>query len=455
VSTRGRTARGHTVSRARGRTMRSPTPGQPHWAQVGDRVISWTTAGHRSGTPDERAGDLFLVTQVGRAFQDEHPEVRPVLDHGRHLVVEHLDPSLVTATTCWRAEALPENQVVVDVPQVQAARRRDPATDELLSSLSPATYDDDVTWLASLPTRHSTSGGFMQAADWAATRLAATGCDVTRMPVPVGAGQSQNVIGDRPAPGEAAADLVIVTAHLDSVNAAGGPSAPAPGADDNASGCAGVLALAEALGARTWASDLRLVLFGGEEQGLIGSTRYVASLPTAERQRVRAVLNMDMIATRNTPTPAVLIEGAAVSTALIDDLVAAAGTYTALRVETSLSPFASDHVPFIDAGMPALLTIEGADSANGNVHTAQDTLDHLDHGLALEILRMNLAALAGWLGPAMSSPRPAGSVVARAAGRLDVFALGPGGTMLHKSWDGERWLPGVTEYADLGRPPVG
>ena len=91
-----------------------------------------------------------------------------------------------------------------------------------------------------------------------------------------------------------------------------------------------------------------------------------------------------MIATRNTVEPAVLLEGAPLSSSLIDDLATAAATYTSLRVETSLDAFASDHVPFLEAGVPAVLTIEGADSANANIHTAQDTMQHIDVALARE-----------------------------------------------------------------------
>ena len=49
------------------------------------------------------------------------------------------------------------------------------------------------------------------------------------------------------------------------------------------------------------------------------------------------------------------------SQALMNDLTDAAHDYTSLAVQTSLNPFASDHVPFINASLPALLTIEGAD----------------------------------------------------------------------------------------------
>jgi Zn-dependent M28 family amino/carboxypeptidase len=127
-------------------------------------------------------------------------------------------------------------------------------------------------------------------------------------------------------------------------------------------------------------------------------TPYVAALPDDERARIRAVLNMDMIGGRNTPEPGVLLEGAAVSQDVIDALAAAATTYTDLAVTTSLHPFNSDHVPFIDAGIPAVLTIEADDSANTRPHTAADTVAAVDPDLAMEILRMNLAYLAEALG---------------------------------------------------------
>jgi Zn-dependent M28 family amino/carboxypeptidase len=101
-----------------------------------------------------------------------------------------------------------------------------------------------------------------------------------------------------------------------------------------------------------------------------------------------------MIAGRNTGTPTVLLEGAAVSQELIDALTAAAAAHTSLAVQTSLDPFNSDHVPFLDEDIPTVLTIEGADGANVRVHTELDTVESCDVDLALEILRMNVAFVA-------------------------------------------------------------
>lgn len=413
-------------------------------ARFGEKTIVWVPAGQRLGRASRTAPGLLLVTQVGRTFQDEHPDVHLLLDHGRHLVISAADKPRRKENHCWRVEPLHPG-TVVDVPVTPAARV-DPAVTSLLSQLSPTSYQGDLTWFASLPTRHSLSPSFTTAVDFAAARMVALGYGVTRTPISVGAGACENLIGDRPGTGAAPRGLVVITAHLDSINLAGGAAASAPGADDNASGSAGVLELGRLLATRAWQHDVRLILFGGEEEGLHGSKQYVAALPAAERARIRAVLNMDMIASKNTVTPTVLLEGATVSSGQIADLATAAATYTGLKVETSLNPFASDHVPFINAGLAAVLTIEGADSANGRIHTANDKLAFLDWPLAAEILRMNAAALAGWLGPVPSTrPRPAGSVVSWAPGRLDVFVIGADSALHHKAWNGS-WH----DYESLG-----
>jgi Zn-dependent M28 family amino/carboxypeptidase len=212
---------------------------------------------------------------------------------------------------------------------------------------------------------------------------------------------SWNVIADREGHARDERGVVLVTAHLDSININGGAEAPAPGADDNGSGSAGLLEMSRAFRDHRNEHDLRFILFGGEEEGLFGSKRYVADLPAEERSRILAVVNMDMIGVLNAPARSVLIEGAPLSQRVIDTLGEAAMTYTQLAVETSLRPFASDHVSFVEAGIPAVLTIEGADSTNGNVHSDADTIDHLTYDYALEILRMNVAFVANEVGLAL------------------------------------------------------
>jgi Zn-dependent M28 family amino/carboxypeptidase len=91
---------------------------------------------------------------------------------------------------------------------------------------------------------------------------------------------------------------------------------------------------------------------------------------------------------------------------MVEALVVIAQAHTSLGVQTSLNPFNSDHVPFLDAGIPAVLTIEGTDSANDRVHTDRDTLDTLNMDLAVQILQMNFMFVAQALegGPNTAQP---------------------------------------------------
>jgi len=122
--------------------------------------------------------------------------------------------------------------------------------------------------------------------------------DIERTPV-------RNVVGMIPGrlhPEE----FVVIGAHYDHVGhgvtfgADGKPVADTifNGADDNASGTAALLLIAEALGAVRAAErperSIMLIAFSGEEKGLYGSRAYAAA-PLVPNENVVAMLNMDMI----------------------------------------------------------------------------------------------------------------------------------------------------------------
>lgn len=371
------------------------------WTRLGDvDVVIGPAAAGVSERAARTAAQPMLVTQLGRLFQRRYPDVPVLVDKGRYLVVDtaghQIDPCGEGA--CGYALApLPANEVVFE-QRAGAARAGVGRFEALVGEVSAEELAAANTHLASFPTRHSLSGPYAAAAEWAAERLASQGYEVRLDPVAMPGGETANVVAERAGERDGDRALVVVCAHLDSVNLDGGPDAPAPGADDNGSGSAGLLEIARVLAAHRGDHDLRLLLFGGEEEGLWGSRRHLAALGSADRARTSAVINMDMIGTVNTPERTVLLEGAQLSAALIDTLATAASTYTSLAVQTSLNPFNSDHVPFIEAGIPAVLTIEGTDSANQHIHTDRDTIDHVDRELATDIVRMNVAATATALG---------------------------------------------------------
>lgn len=389
-----------------------------HYATL-DEWAGFSTSAARSGLDfDERSEPieltrLHVVIQKGRLFQQEHPEVPVLLDKGRFLLVE-LDPRKArrlnrSHVPCFAlrplravgASAVVANHRVVFAtaePHVgRSALRASDVIQSTVNKIARADFEADLRHLAGLRARHSTGADYLAACRFVVQQLTALGYQVREQEIVVNGRPSRNVIAFRGGAAPSNRAVVVVSAHLDSINSAGGPSSAAPGADDDASGSAGVIEIARALRHNRSAHDLQLVLFGGEEQGLLGSKQFVAALSPADRARTQAVVQMDMIGSLNTPKPSVLLEGAPLSRPVIDGLATAAATYTALAVQTSLNPHNSDHVSFLQKGIPAVLTIEGTDDANSAIHTERDTVDLIDVPFALEILRMITAYVAGLL----------------------------------------------------------
>jgi Zn-dependent M28 family amino/carboxypeptidase len=101
---------------------------------------------------------------------------------------------------------------------------------------------------------------------------------------------SENVIAEKA--GHLDDNVVMAGAHLDSVPAG-------PGINDNGSGSAVLLEVAQNLGRHRPRNTLRFAWWGAEEIGLIGSTAYVTNLSEAERERIALYLNFDMVGSPN------------------------------------------------------------------------------------------------------------------------------------------------------------
>ncbi len=164
--------------------------------------------------------------------------------------------------------------------------------------------------------RHLADTGAVKTVDLRDTITVRAQTEVRRRPRRVA---GANVGGILPGHGELAQEWVVIGAHHDHVGhgALGGVSPGNhgqlhPGADDNASGTAGVLVLAKKL-SEAYAdapdnADLRSVLlltFDAEEAGLHGS-RYFAKHPSIDPATISLVINMDMIGRLRSHTVSVL-----------------------------------------------------------------------------------------------------------------------------------------------------
>jgi hypothetical protein len=173
---------------------------------------------------------------------------------------------------------------------------------------------------------------------------------------------------------------VIVSAHYDHVGYGKKSNSYGPigfihhGADDNASGVSGLLNLAEAVGRLPVhpRRSLMLALWDGEEAGLLGS-RYWIAHPTLPLDRVPIVVNMDMIGRLRQER--LEIYGTRTAPGLRRLLSEETeGLNVLLDFHWEIKPD-SDHFPFIDHGIPALLLCTGL---HADYHRPSDTADKIN-----------------------------------------------------------------------------
>ncbi|WP_067813882.1 M28 family peptidase [Actinomadura kijaniata] len=196
-------------------------------------------------------------------------------------------------------------------------------------------------------------------------------------------------------------NVVVVGAHLDGVP-------EGPGINDNGTGSAAILAVAQKihkLGKKQIRNKVRFAWWGAEEISLVGSTYYVNNLPAADKAKIALNLNYDMLGSVNgvravydgddslgagTNPPA--------GSGAIEKIIN--GYYAKRKLPTVPSEFngRSDYGPFIENGIPAGGIDSGADGVKtpeevklfggeaGKVydpcyHQACDTLKNVDRKL--------------------------------------------------------------------------
>jgi carboxypeptidase Q len=169
-------------------------------------------------------------------------------------------------------------------------------------------------------------------------------------------------------PGSALPDeVVIVGAHLDSWH-------PGTGAQDNGTGVASVLEVARAIKAlpRAPRRTIRFMLFGGEEQGLLGSTAYVRQ-HLADLAKIDAVLITD---TGAEPAKGWYVMGRDDEKDAVGALKPLLSGLGADGVSTDVSfVFQTDHAAFDVLGVPSLVLWNDMDKYNPLHHKASDTFD--------------------------------------------------------------------------------
>ena len=160
-------------------------------------------------------------------------------------------------------------------------------------------------------------------------------------------------------PGKNPDNVVMVGGHLDSVSAG-------PGINDNGSGSAAILEVAEQMEkVKPW-NTVRFAWWGAEESGLVGSTFYVNSLSDAELDRIALYLNFDMVGSPNFVR--FVYDGSGdigptgpPGSAEIEDVFNGYFAANGLATEPTAFDGRSDYQAFINNGIPAGGLFTGAE----------------------------------------------------------------------------------------------
>jgi membrane-associated protease RseP (regulator of RpoE activity) len=229
--------------------------------------------------------------------------------------------------------------------------------------------------------------------------------------------RTANVVGLLPgADPRLAAECVVVGAHYDHLGY-GGDSAMNPedsgkvhpGADDNASGTAALLAVARAFAAAPPGRTVAFAAFSGEELGVLGSSLFVGSPPPAcPPERTQLMVNLDMV---GRPVKGkVFVDGAGSARGLRRMVESLPGRGAPLPLTVAFGGDGygrSDQTTFLAKGVPVLHFFTGA---HADYHRVSDTADKIDPQGLSEVARLAFRAAfdAAWTErlEAVRSPAP-------------------------------------------------
>lgn len=260
----------------------------------------------------------------------------------------------------------------------------------LLSRIDPVRLDAHLLALTAVVSRDPRHPGHAKALAYLKEQLGAIpGVQVSTFRSAYQGIPLESVLATIDPPGPVAPDgWVIVHGHYDSTaNRTPGwrPAFdPAPGADDNATGTAGLLELARVVAEQRAFLAHRVVVafFDGEELFFKGSAAYVASLP--KPNPYQAAINLDMVGFNPVADRLDLLWYTGASAGLRDRAIAANGTY-AIGVSPLNAQFAADGTTIMDAapfglaGVPSIALCQryGENDAtfpgNYSFHTVNDT----------------------------------------------------------------------------------
>lgn len=330
----------------------------------------------------QQKNDLFqVITSHPHDLKELKPYIKTVYESGRLWVVELNEDAPDSVRPYLRMLTGRENTYYVLRTQTPEDKTS-PAVKKVISDAKKENIKKDVIKLSSYKNRAAGTRENQEAMKETAKRFLDMGFTIKEYCYKK---DVCSFVADKV--GSVKASEVIMTmGHLDSVGR------DFAGADDNASGVAVMLEMARVLQTYKNTKTIRFFVTNGEELGLLGANHYAKALRTEGKLKELAlVINMDMVGYNSNGI--VELETNSQFEELANWYAELVNKYTSLKSKITLGAWGSDHVPFLEQDVPAILTIEDWSTKTPCYHRACDLPDTLNYNYALEITKLNTAAV--------------------------------------------------------------
>lgn len=293
---------------------------------------------------------------------------------------------------------------------------------EIIAEVDSTRLVEDLSWLQGIRHRSANPDHLTRIRDSIEQRFLQQNLQLEIQSFPYGNYDAANYLGRHPGLTNEA-ETYIIDGHFDSVQSS-------PGADDNGSATVGMLEAMRILSSYQFEKSIRFIGFDLEEAGLVGSIKYVNE-GIKDYEDILGVFNFEMIGyTCDTPNCQTVPFGFNllfpeaynelqqmefrgtfinnVANTASDSLMQAFNDFAAQYVpDLKVISFAapgnaaiapdlrrSDHAPFWDAGIPALMLTDGANFRNPNYHTPGDTIGTIDFSFMTNVVKATVATVA-------------------------------------------------------------
>lgn len=278
-----------------------------------------------------------------------------------------------------------------------------PAIDSLdiASEVAQTELETTIQDLEAMGTRYTMSQGDEAARDYLVDRAEMMGLTAELDPFQVTNQTANNVIIKLPGT-KTPENIYIYSAHYDSTSSQAMTNAP--GADDNATGVAGVLEAARVMSKHRFANTVWFVFTAAEEQGSLGSKHLVQSL-ALQGIAVKGAIAPDMIGYwPQGENDAMDILGDPASAHLVArmaDVATRMGVPFKKYIEHTYC-YGDDHTSYQEAGIPAITPMDcveahnvaGAGEDTPHYHQPSDTFETLHMPFTTKVAQVIVATLA-------------------------------------------------------------